>query len=91
MVEHGYVEFRARALTDIKLSNISQVIAKSTGDWDFGEANHDLSLTISNTDRYFCTNCYYLIEVTAETPAALSLLLHSKSSPVPLKENRVIR
>ena len=93
MVDHGFVSYRAKSLQNQSLSDISAVVedAKKGLRWEFGEANHDISLTIDRDSAYFCVGCYYLIEVAAEQAASVTLLLHSKSSAIPLKENRYIR
>jgi hypothetical protein len=88
MAEYGMVEFNAQTTTNI--TNISDLI-RNTRTWEFGGPSHDASLVVSNSSSYFCVECYYLIEVKSEDAASTVLVLHSVTSPVTLRENRVTR
>ena len=68
MVDHGFVSYRAKSMLNANLSDLSALVDKATKDtrWEFGETNHDISLTVSKDSTYFCVGCYYLIEVSTE-------------------------
>lgn len=89
--DYGMVEFNAKTISNDQAANITATIEKINGRWEFGGPSHDASLFVSTDNQYFCTECYYLIEVTSDSSAAFIVVLHSVSSPIPLRENRVTR
>jgi hypothetical protein len=89
--DYGQVGFNAKTITQDQVVNISSTIAGVNGRWEFGGPSHDASLLVLDSSQYFCTDCYYLIEVTSASSAAFIIVLHSINSPIPMRENRVTR
>lgn len=89
--DYGQVEFNAKTITNDQVASISQTIANVNGRWEFGGPTHNASLLVQDSSEYFCVNCYYLIEVTSASSASFILVLHSTTSPIPMRENRVTR
>lgn len=91
MAEYGQVEFNAKTLRIDEISNISEVIKNLNGRYEFGGPSYSASLIVANGTPHFCANCYYLIEVSSESPASTFIILHSMSSPIAIRDNLVIR
>lgn len=87
MAEYGQVLLKAKALK--QLGNVSEVIKK--GRYEFVSNLEGSNLLISPSDRYFCTDCYYLISVSSSEPATTSILAHTLSTPISIRENRMVR
>jgi hypothetical protein len=83
--DYGMVEFNAKTITGAQVANISDTITNNNDRWEFGGPSHDMSLLVSTSNRAFCTDCYYLIEVTSESSASVLLILHTTSSPIPMR------
>lgn len=93
MLDHGYISYRANALTNTNISDLAMILEdnKAMKHWEFAGATHDVSLIVDKANDYFCVDCYYLIEVSSEQAAFVTLLLHSNGSAIPLRENRYVR
>jgi hypothetical protein len=91
MSEFGEVEFNAKTIKPNEVGRISDVIKNLNGRFEFGGPSYTASLVVASGTPHFCGNCYYLIEVSSDAPASCLVVLHSISSPVAIRDNRVVR
>jgi hypothetical protein len=49
------------------------------------------SLTISNRSKLFCSDCYYLLRISALSNVSTTVLLHTNSSAVSLRSGKVVK
>lgn len=83
MAEHGKLRLRAHPILQ-SLSTMNQ-LPNTTSTFEFSDNPNSSSLTIGVSDHNFCSNCYYLIEITADRPSKATVVLHSVKSAVTLK------
>lgn len=87
MSEYGQVQIKAKSLK--QLTDVSEVIKNNR--YEFGGAVQGGALLIPSSSPYFCTNCYFLFEISTVEAASTSLIVHSLQTPVSLRENRLLR
>ena len=70
--------------------NINKLIIQTKANYTFGGFAYDGSLKVLNTDSNFKKNSYYMIAVKSQHQTYATLVVHSTSTPIPIKADRMI-
>lgn len=91
MTDYGTVQLRAKKLPNNILMSIDSYIANMNDVWDETNIATQSSLLVNYFAHSACSECYFLIEASSDSPASVSLLLHRLYSSVMIKPHRIIR